>query len=575
MKLAAVSHPRRVLFHEWPPRSAVPTLSLAAARGETALGVAAFRLDAQHFGGAPIELTLSPLPGTLNVELFIAQPVPVRRPSYDAGSADRPGPLTDREWDSPCCLPDPLFPPALCGYLASRTTYSIWVRLRVRWGARAGTVHGRLHVRSGPESADLPVELRIWGFDTPAEPTLSTVNWLCTDSITLHDGHDPFSREWWDALDDVARNMGSHLHDTIFTPALHPPLASHPLEIRMQLVEIHRTGTHRYRFDLRRLDRWADLFDRHGVRRIMLSHLASQWGATHSMGLWIDGRFHKPQPIQSRFYREFMKQWLPAVQAWAERRGILGRVYQCVSDEPSDKNFEHYRDLHHFLRPLAPGLRWMDACSHPEFGELLDTPVPLIDHLDPFLQRRPGPELWTYYCTGPYGRYSNRFIDTPLANLRCGYWQCFVRNVEGFLHWGYNYWRIYPSQQKADVFYRNDGGPFQSGDGFVVYPRPRVKDPADFPAVFDSVRHEMMRQGIQDHGLFTRLALYEDKDPRAGRLMAELRGPLAGSLTDYCRDGERLERFRREAGELLSELYARIRPRTGRAKSTAAGKKLP
>lgn len=549
MNLIATTHPRRVLFHEWPPRFAARTLRLAGARGETVIGVAAFRLARERTVTDPLELTLTPLPGVSGVQLRIAQPVPVILPSGDALFPVRTA-YTDREWDSPTCLPDPLWPADLCRQLASRTTYSVWVTASIDAAARPGTYRAELRIRAGRQSARATVSLTVWNIDLPQPQTFSSGHWIFTDSITRQYGCEPFTERWWGVIDAMARNMADHRHTLAFTPALHPSLNSTRFDVRMQLVDIHRTGPHRYRFDLTRLDRWVDLFARHGIRKVMLGYLASQWGATHSSGYWIDGRFVKPQPVSSRFYRELMRQWLPAVQTWARRRGLIGHVYQAVSDEPKPEQLEHYRALHAWLRALAPDLKWMEACNDPRFGELLDAPVPIMCELPKFKRLLERKEIWTYYCTGPRGKFANRFIDTPLANLRCGYWQCFTHRVSGFLHWGYNYWQLHAGNVGIDPYLRNDAGEYQAGDGFVIYPPPNAVTAT--PSVVDSVRHEMMRQGVQDHALFTRLAERADRHPKARRLLAQLRGPLAGDLRHYCRDGEMLERFRRAVGEFLS-----------------------
>lgn len=551
MQVYPLPYPRRVLFTEFPVHDTVPVLSLAGARGETVMGVVALRLEhpVQRTEGVVADITDLDCLDHLKVQ--IAMPVPVRFPTPDQALPGGKFEPTDRECDYPCCLPDPLMPGQLTENLAPRATYSLWVTVKISRTATAGDFKGVLSIKVGKMRTTTPVTLRVWDFDLPEQPTLSSVNWLYTNQIAAHDGLRHLSEPWWAAMEEIARNMGEHHHDSVYTAALTPPNAP-PAHEQAQLVRISHDADDRYRFDFRHLDRWVDLFRRHGVNKLHLSHLASPWGALQSNGVWIDGKYFPPEPIESSRFQDLLRFWLPSLQSWADNRKLTGRVYQYLSEEPTAHSYQDYAKLLEWMRTLAPRLIWTDTITEPGYAAMLDVPVPRIDILEAVRSKVSGP-FWTYCADQPTGRYTNRFIDTPLSVLRLGYWQCFTQGATGILHGGYNCWHDPYSETRSDPFSQTHDGTSPAGDGFIVYPRMDGQFIADDPLLRDSVRHEMMRQGLQDHALFTLLAERAEESPDAQALLDRLHGEIAGSLKSEFRDGGQMEAFRREVGDLLSQ----------------------
>ncbi|MDR3707120.1 MAG: DUF4091 domain-containing protein [Capsulimonadaceae bacterium] len=550
MQVFPLFNPRRVLFDEVSPADTVPYLSLAGGRGEMVTGVVAIRLESAARGALGILADISGMSAFDSVRISFAAPVPVRYPTPDAVGADGTVDPTQRELDYPCCLPDPLLPLAFAEHLSANATYSLWVNARISRDCRAGDYSGSLNIQVGKSRHTITIALRVWDFDLPQEPTLSSVNWLYANQLARHHGLRHLSEAWWSAVEDVARNMGEHLHDGVYTPALTPPASPGQLE-QTQLVRISADADGRFRFDFRQLDRWVDLFRRHGVTKLHLSHMASPWGALQSNGIWIDGEYYPPEPVDSHRYQDLVRQWLPALQSWVDNRKLGGRIYQYVSDEPTMSSFDHYSRLLEWMRTLAPRLIWADTISDLPFARLLDVPIPRIDVLVRAKMEVGNGPLWTFYSYQPVGAFTNRFIDTPLPVLRMGYWQCFTHHITGLLHWGYNYWHDPYSGARSDPFSQTHTGNFPAGDGFIVYPRTEGQYLPDDPLIHDSVRHEMMRIGLQDHALLTLLASQAGTSPAVDLLLERLSGQLAGSLRLYERDGAELERFRRQVGDTL------------------------
>jgi hypothetical protein len=244
----------------------------------------------------------------------------------------------------------------------------------------------------------------------------------------------------------------------------------------------------------------------------------------------------------------------------------------------------HYAKLSRFYHDHAPKLRHIDAISASElitgFGADIDIPVPCTPHLgDPdgyYLNRaREGRQpVWWYTCCGPAGRYANRFVYMPLINTRMIHWQSYAFGISGYLHWGYNFWHRVGQNASgwpgingyADYTlvnpYREHCPLWPVGDCCIVYPDPRWWE--DHGPI-SSLRYEAMRAGLQDYELLRMLdGLVAQGGQRKGaaaeaaargrRLLKAIRGPIAGSLTEFTRDKDKLLRARQAVGDCIAEL---------------------
>jgi hypothetical protein len=121
---------------------------------------------------------------------------------------------------------------------------------------------------------------------------------------------------------------------------------------------------------------------------------------------------------------------------------------------------------------LLEGYPLMDALSHYEYYETgaVVKPIVLLDHLHEFIEH--GVKgLWTYNCCAPDHGYSNRFLAMTLSRNRSIALLLYRFNIEGFLHWGYNFYYNSGSADCVNPFLdTSSGNMFPSGDPFSVYP---------------------------------------------------------------------------------------------------------
>ena len=116
---------------------------------------------------------------------------------------------------------------------------------------------------------------------------------------------------------------------------------------------------------------------------------------------------------------------------------------------------------------------------------------------------------------------SNRFLSMPSANNRIIGTQLYKYHIEGFLHWGYNFYFSQLSRHAVNPFFVTDGdGMVPSGDAFSVYPAPDG-------TAWESLRLVVFHEALQDQRA---LELCESLYGRAF-VMRLLEGGLHGRIT--------------------------------------------
>jgi hypothetical protein len=566
----------RVFPSDDPPRRPARGWDLCAARGE----VVTFQIGIKAgFSLADLQIALDPLrKGAEAIPAEAAQVrwvglVPVPQDAYDPASSERPA-------NVPGWYPDPLLEqPPWTGFNPLRSA-AAHVTLRVPARAVPGRYRGSVTLtRQGKRCARLPLTLEVWPFSLPKRPGLHVTNWFHPDCVTKWHRCEPWGARHWKLLDLYAATMTEYRQDTIITPTL---IGNFHNSDPMTLVDAIRNKDGEYRFDFRKLERWVALFDRHGFRLFEMWHLASQARGTHAprfpvfdekkgKTVWLEKLV-----VLSPEYRKLVGGFLRELSRWLDRRGLSDRFLLHVYDEPRKETWPHYAKVSAFFREHAPALRHIDAISASdiitEFGADIDIPVPLTTHLEDdayYRERaRAGKKpVWWYTCCGPAGRYANRFVCQPSLATRIMPWQAFVHGISGYLHWGYNFWHrcyqdgsglpgvnVYADQVLLNPYLEHPPR-WAVGDAAIVYPHPRWWEDR---GPVGSLRYEAHRAGLQDYELLLKLKHVSEapRSPALGvtarRLLKAVRGPLAGSLTEFTRDGRRLALVRREIGNCVA-----------------------
>jgi hypothetical protein len=136
----------------------------------------------------------------------------------------------------------------------------------------------------------------------------------------------------------------------------------------------------------------------------------------------------------------------------------------------------------------------VDALSAYSFFEkgIVTRPVVCTCNIRTFMEHDVK-DLWAYYCNSQGIKVANRFMAMPSYRNRILGQQLYKSDVEGFLHWGFNFWFTQFSTKVINPYAETSaGGAFQSGDAFVVYPLDEDGE------VVCSLRLYVLNEGFQD-----------------------------------------------------------------------------
>ena len=489
------------------------TLAIPAARGERVSLQVGVRVD----GPDPVEVAVRTAAAdglAVQVRRVGCVPVPHHNTATSAEELDGVGHV-------PGYVPDPLFPESVAR-VAPGEVAAFWLTVTVLKEAKPGPHEIEVEVYAGGKpQRPLTTTILVSEVMLARRKGFHATHWFYADALCDWYKVEPFEDAFWPICEAYMRNYAEHGLDTIYVPAFTPPLDGVKRPTQLLQVRQRRVagrGRPAYKFDWSLVRQWTELAKKCGIRHFEWTHLFTQWGVKHAIRIY-DPQGHllwNPETkATSKTYRNFLSQFLPALERFLREEKLLGRSFFHISDEPhGDEHLANYRAARAMVRELAPWMKTMDALSDIRFARegLVDTPVPSISTTRQFVEE--GIPCWTYFCCGPRGKFLNRLLDTPLAKLRMAGWLFYRLGVGGFLHWGYNYWYKSQTQQMIDPFTVTDGLAWPGwayGDTFQVYPGP------DGP--LDSIRWEVFAESLQDYALLQTLGV-----PREGALLAPLRG---------------------------------------------------
>lgn len=349
------------------------------------------------------------------------------------------------------------------------------------------------------EVRNMTFSLEVIGAALPPQSLIYT-SWMHTDCLASYYGFDVFSEEYWRTVANFVKNAAAHGVNMLLTPLVTPPLDTEVGAERptVQLVQVGLDGDG-YAFDFSLLERWVDMGRECGMEYFEIPPLFTQWGAMAAPKVMAmkDGElvriFGWDTPAASNEYRRFLTEMLTALRKWIEGRGLHEAFYFHCSDEPYVEHLENYKECQKFLQGLLDGFPIIDAMGCVDYYRqgIVQNPVPSERVLDDFIEagmRR----RWTYYCCNPLTEYSNRFINMTSSRNRIFGSLLYLYKVEGFLHWGFNFYYTVLSRSLIDPYRSTDaGGNYPAGDPFLVYP-----GKGGVPE--DSIRHEVFYEALQD-----------------------------------------------------------------------------
>lgn len=339
--------------------------------------------------------------------------------------------------------------------------------------------------------------------------------------------------------------------NTILIPIHTPPLDTKEGTERTtsQLVDISVINGE-YRFDFTRFCNFINMCREVGVKYFEMAHLFTQWGAKHAPSIYadVDDKYTRifgwETDAFGKEYKAFLTVYLTELKKVLEDLGIAKNTIFHISDEPNMEQLPFYTKAASFVRPLLEGYKVVDALSDIEIYKKCEymKPIPSNDHIEPFLNEEIE-GLWVYYCNSQCVDVANRFIAMPSVRNRILGIQLYKYDIEGFLHWGYNFYSSKYSLNKIDPFSCTDADcGFPSGNQFLVYPGKDLKP-------VESIRIMVLQEALNDLRLFKMLEEKTSKEYVMGIIEKDIE-PI--TFSKYPMDNSYLINLREQVIKELS-----------------------
>jgi len=365
---------------------------------------------------------------------------------------------------------------------------AVYLTIRIPPDAQAGDYEGPVVFHTDKGDRTLPLALTVFPLTLPDERHLMVTEWFSTGRFNKFHGVDASDPEaFYRMLGFYARNMADHRQNVFRVP--------------LDLITTTKHGDGKLAFDFSKFDRWAEVFWSTGRMDLLETGFVARFreGGWSSKEIVLqDFRVRDEAAGTSTTMpgKDFLPQFLPALEQHLRERGWLEKTVFHIADEPSGHNIMSWREASDFVHRYGPHLKRMDAIETPHCLDRLEIWVPKIDHFATWQEaygaaERQGNEMW-FYTVGIFqaGLYPNKTVDVPLIQSRVLHWFNYRFGLTGYLHWGFNSWTDDPFEAPGQ----------HRGDGWHVYPKKE--------GLLNSLRWEQMRNGIQDYEY---LWLLEDK----------------------------------------------------------------
>lgn len=212
--------------------------------------------------------------------------------------------------------------------------------------------------------------------------------------------------------------------------------------------------------------------------------------------------------------RSLMKQ----LYAYIKEKNLQNSWIQCCMDEPNEALENVYRQIVKTVKEEMPGIKIMEPTLTDEaLVDTMDIWCPSLDkyevNMDFYKGRiEKGEEVFVYSCLTPGGAYCNRLLDFErLRQVWIGWSGAKYTDIQGFLHWGGNYYSAEGAferqacllEERVLEFHPKHAMFLPAGDGGVFFPG------INMPLI--STRSEAHRIGLEDLYLLKKI---KNKEPK-------------------------------------------------------------
>lgn len=410
--------------------------------------------------------------------------------------------------EAPCDIPDVLYESDAIS-LKGGESQGVWVTVKIPEDAKSGSYSGTITLKNDAASVSLPMKVEVFNFTLPSDRHLWVTNWFTTWNFAKVHQVDEWSEEHWEVLERYFKNLSEHRQNVIYTNWAPDG----------RYVKAVRKADGTWEIDFSNLDRYLKLAEKYGLAdRVELLHCGHIDRQRHEVA-WrtvrvFDEKAGKNIDVN---VNEWLEPVLGKLESWLRATGRLERSMIHVADEPFREDMSSWRAASQRIHAAAPELKRIDAIETLNFTDCLEVWVPKLSHYDRWRtgfdqRRRENEEMWYYICCHPVGeKYPNRFMDIPATRVRSLHWLNFTEELDGYLHWGLNFWGADPFGPPTEQY-----GP---GDTHAIYPGP-----------LDSIRWEIERESLEDFEYFVLYQRLQEEAKSAGKADLWWLDPRARSL---------------------------------------------
>ena len=445
--------------------------------------------------------------------------------------------------------PDPILPQRAAGYdVEPGANQPFWVRVKPRRDAAPGVHRGSLIVSAeGTSDVRIPLEVEVFGFEFPDEVTCKTAFGLAHKTLDFyHHLKTDADKEkvYTKYLEHFAKH---HVTPPDMTPGMRQPSLTvkwtRPKDKSQAMPEFDWSAwdakigaaISKYKF---------------GAFKIILKGL----GAAHrNKPDWRGVRTINGVTEDNPLYETYMQRYLSAVEGHLTEKGWIDKAYVYPFDEPLTNFYGYMKEDFARIHRYAPKLRRMITMEpKPDMSGAIDLWCPITYRFDRVRcaeRRAAGEDIWWYVTFSSKPPHVNEHIEHAGVDMRMWLWQTWLENISGVLMWGTVTWhssRLYPDPTHPQNPYEDSMAwqprkPMNTGEGKYLYPPLEcfeTKDPVISGPV-DSIRFEMLREGLEDYEYFVLLKRLSPNDPNL-----KVPASVATSPTVYSTDPADMENHR-------------------------------
>ena len=423
-----------------------------------------------------------------NISLFRLHDVAVERNTGAVGFCERedqPNQYVTRK--APFRVYDAMEPMSKAAFVAEKENMVLQIRIPVPVNCKCGTYDIVLYFNQDAATLRLqvyPVSLVPCGKDS-----FFYTNWYSAGNLVARHNLEKDSAAYFKILKKYAEQMYQARQNTFLIP--------------LSTIFTYAPEKNEFILNRSKLKKIVKIFTDAGLYYIEGGHFGCRTGGWVSPFEVVMSHHGVESMEANRDIASMASQLMQEIQ----KNGWQDRYIQHVADEPIPQNAASFRILAGIIRKYMPGIPLIDAMSDPEIAGAVNIWCPQIQRYENHQQdfeetRQQGDSIWLYTCCFPGGQYLNRLLDGELLRPVLLGWGCAYYRIDGFLHWGFNYYKATQNPFEENCPDHGGGNHLPPGDTHIVYPGKNGPWP--------SVRLEAQRTGIEDLEL---LRILQKKNP--------------------------------------------------------------